>query len=319
MALLPTHSPQQPPQHASVTVSPTSRMTVKQGVQFLLDDNDFAAELLKKEVEAKEKTIKTMEALIIVGAFIAGVQAQVNASTLDKNDTNLQIAANGFGFVGLALDVLGTTFGVIHSRALQRSIRRVNELRQSRSAERFGDMIKNFQTSGAEKNRIFEHLSKEISERRKFWVFRRYALDAPVSQSFRNHLQPLFPNDESTAIPQLLHLISKAGVEQSTSTLGQDPLYAMAGGVLCLLMSVLIFAAYSQPRSVWLASSVITAVVGLSMVCSLWLHDDMGRKQRLLREMDAGGTTVHLDDDTFDASIFEDTLLGLKSRGNRTI
>jgi hypothetical protein len=251
----------------------------------------------------------------------------VIAGTFDKNDAPLEVAANVFGFVGLVLDILGTSFGVVHTLALQRSIRRMPELQHSRSDEYLIDTIGKLHTSAAEKKRVVETLEEIMTERKKFWVFRRHSVDAPVSQSFRNHLDQLFLGDEATAVSQLLHWFSKAGVEQSALTLGEDPMYAMGGGVVCLLLSVLILAAYSQPRSVWLACIVVTVLVASSMVCSLWMHDDstsssftslhvplkhcysvVGKKQRLLREVD---TTVRLDDDNFDSNILKNTLQSL--------
>jgi hypothetical protein len=62
-------------------------------------------------------------------ALIAGVQGQIIASTFSKNDTVLQRVTNGFAFVGMTFDIVGTSFGLFHAlRAEHYSQRYKNEL-----------------------------------------------------------------------------------------------------------------------------------------------------------------------------------------------
>jgi hypothetical protein len=208
------------------------------------------------------------------GAFIAGVQAQVVASTYQNNDTRLQIVANGFGFVGLALDVLGTSFGVLHALELQRSIRRTPELLHSRSKDQLKDMISELIGKKTDKEGVVGTLELAISGRKKFWMIRRHSVAAPVGEAFRKHIEGLFHEDQSTTLPRLVRLFSTAGVEQSTASLGTDPMIAMGAGIVCLLISVVCFAAYSQRRSVSLACVSITVIVSSSMLCGLFIHYD---------------------------------------------
>jgi len=205
------------------------------------------------------------------GAFIAGVQAQVVAYTFDKNYNNLQVAANGFGFVGLALDVLGTSFGVLHALKLHRSIQRMPTLLQARSREQLDDMRIQCE---ADTTAAVQILEAELSARKKFWVVRPPLFDASIDKSLHDHLWPLFHHNQSTVQSYLLRLFSAAGAVPHTATLGMDPLLAMGGGIVCLLVSVMCFAAYTQHKVVWVACIAITTIMASSMICGMWIHHE---------------------------------------------
>jgi len=70
-----------------------------------------------------------MNALIAVGAFIAGVQAQIiGIASSGSKDTSLGRATNWLAFIGLTLDLIGTSTGVARALLLQAAIRRTHRL-----------------------------------------------------------------------------------------------------------------------------------------------------------------------------------------------
>ncbi|KAJ7812417.1 hypothetical protein B0H13DRAFT_2144587 [Mycena leptocephala] len=62
-----------------------------------------------------------LNSLAIIATFLAGVQAQAISFSLDKQDTNLQIACNALFFGGLFIDVLSGTVAIVGAIQLQRT------------------------------------------------------------------------------------------------------------------------------------------------------------------------------------------------------
>ncbi|KIJ23757.1 hypothetical protein M422DRAFT_56714 [Sphaerobolus stellatus SS14] len=91
-------------------------------LQFLRDDNGYRASFIKNEVAEYTYARESVDAAVIVAAFIAGVQSQIIASTLDKKNTTIQIVTNVVGFLELVFDILGASIGVIHAVKLKKSI-----------------------------------------------------------------------------------------------------------------------------------------------------------------------------------------------------
>lgn len=162
----------------------------------------------------------------------------------------------------------------MHALELQRSIRRTPELLHTRSKGQLKDLISELIRRKTDRQAIVGTLELAISERKKFWMIRRHSVAAPAGEAFRKHLECLFHEDQSTTLPLLVRLFSAAGVEQSTASLGTDPMLAMGAGIACLLISVICFVAYSQPRKVALACVSITVIVASSMMCGLFIHYD---------------------------------------------
>jgi hypothetical protein len=199
----------------------------------------------------------------------------VIALTFQNNGSRLQVAGNGFGFAGLVLDVLGTSFGVLHALKLHRSIRHIQELLRSRSKEHLADVEKEFPKirDGVGDAAAKQWLETEISARKKFWVSRRHLCNPDVHKALYAHLEPLFRHDKPTILPLLFRLFSILG-EPHAATLGTDPMIAMGGGIGCLLMSVFCFAAYSQHRSVLYACVAITVIMTSTMMSGLLIHHE---------------------------------------------
>jgi hypothetical protein len=208
--------------------------------------------------------VNTIQALVPVGAFIAGVQAQVIAFTCANNKTSLQVTTNCFAIVGLALDVLGTSFGVLHIFALQRSIRRMEELIRSQSR----NMAKFEGEDGV--SELQKLIETELRIRKKFWLFRRYLPNG----SLGNHLDPLFPNGQFKDLEHFVRFAGAVGLDPYTVALGTDPTLAMSAGITCLLLSVILFAASSQPKAVFLVCVTITAITIVTMVCAMLVHNE---------------------------------------------
>ncbi|KAH6891745.1 hypothetical protein BKA70DRAFT_1325995 [Coprinopsis sp. MPI-PUGE-AT-0042] len=78
-----------------------------------------------REVERQERCLQALSHMLAVGALIAGVQAQFLSVTLDLGpDADLARSCNGFGILGLVIEVLGTFYGVPNLFVLQRSLQR---------------------------------------------------------------------------------------------------------------------------------------------------------------------------------------------------
>ncbi|KAH8996624.1 hypothetical protein EDB92DRAFT_1508014 [Lactarius akahatsu] len=181
---------------------------------------------LQKEMEGHKTLLDTINALIAVGAFIAGVQAQLISVTYGSNDNALGKATNWFGFVGLTLDLIGTSASVVRALLLQQTIRRSHRL-----VVRLPGQI-----DGA------RHEMREQQE--------RHAADAlgyrpcPPSRGnwgvhpFRERIRGILPN------------INVEGI-------GRVPVVSLAGGGLFLLVSMVLFAGASQPHAVWVSCASI--------------------------------------------------------------
>jgi hypothetical protein len=188
------------------------------------------------------------------GAFIAGVQSQLLVSVFQDHNSTLLGVSNGFGFVGLTLDILGTSFGVLHSLQLHRSPgctpERVN-LAQLRNRDGHVLPLK-----------IVQYLQARLAERQKFWSVRRYFVRE--NESLNAHLVNLFGEER---VPLLFWLCQNSVLDTRSNTpiLGADPVLSIGAGTVCLLISVLLLAASSQPLSTWVTCVVITLFTTVSM------------------------------------------------------
>ncbi|KAH9177697.1 hypothetical protein EDB89DRAFT_1430818 [Lactarius sanguifluus] len=179
---------------------------------------------LQKEREGNKTLLDTINALIAVGAFIAGVQAQLISVTYSSNDNSLGKATNWFGFVGLTLDLIGTSASVVRALLLQQTIRRIHRLAGHINGGR-----------------------REMREQQE-----RHVADAlghrprPPSRGkggvhpFRQWMRRILPN---------------VNVE-----IGRAPIVSLAGGGLCLLVSMVLFAGASQPHAVWVSCASIAVI-----------------------------------------------------------
>ncbi|KAH6891747.1 hypothetical protein BKA70DRAFT_1326004 [Coprinopsis sp. MPI-PUGE-AT-0042] len=75
---------------------------------------------VRREVERQGRYSQALNSILIVGAFIAGVQGQLLSTTLELNPSTLRArASNLIGFVGLVAEIAGTFFGAVNAVKLQ--------------------------------------------------------------------------------------------------------------------------------------------------------------------------------------------------------
>ncbi|KAI0041229.1 hypothetical protein FA95DRAFT_1611166, partial [Auriscalpium vulgare] len=185
-----------------------------------------------------------VNALIIVATFIAGVQAQMLSFTYESNDTHLQAATNWLGFVGLTLDILGATAGVAHAIILKQSIKDAR------------DVATLLNTLASEMDRL--ELVQQPTVKSEPERFDQYE-GALAAVGGWMEIQYKF----SSRFPLVRYIKRWTAYIQGTRLL---PISAMGGGALCLLLSVLCFAASTQRRFVWISCATFAA---LTVVWSL--------------------------------------------------
>lgn len=210
------------------------------------------------------------------GAFIAGVQAQLIGITNGSNRTALGRATNWFAFVGLTLDLIGTSAGVARALLLQASIRRTHRLvvRLTGQIDGARHKVRDLQQRGvdlsanprarafltrsvraisrvvallAEDGRFGVQSAEEITEIEAAGAAALEALDSGAHKRGFKHLH-LF---------QAMWLRKVVLPHIHVEGLGYIPVASLTGGTLCLLVSVVLYAAASQPRAVWISCAAI--------------------------------------------------------------
>jgi hypothetical protein len=168
---------------------------------------------------------------------------------------------NGFAFVGLTLDILGTSFGVWHALRLRKPMLKTPEppLRARQLKTESGMWFVSADMERA--------LKADLSARQKFWKMRRYFVD-DHDKSLKDHLGLLFGGQLEPALMWYCHH-SVLGVEHCDAMLGTDPVTAIGAGTICLLISILLMAV-SQPRPTWVTCASIAGVLVLSMISALF-------------------------------------------------
>jgi hypothetical protein len=180
------------------------------------------------------------------------------ASTFENNSSTLQMVSNGVGFLGLTLDILGTTFGVLHALRLQKPVPQTPEPLQVRRLQNG--------TGDWPASADMERLRADLSARQKFWNMRRYFVDDELLNS---HLQLLFKEERSASILWYCRNFV-LGVDHGDAMLGGDPVLAIGGGAACLLFSVLAMTVSSQPRPTGIICVSVAVIVTLSMTLALF-------------------------------------------------
>ncbi|KAH6891743.1 hypothetical protein BKA70DRAFT_1571888 [Coprinopsis sp. MPI-PUGE-AT-0042] len=75
---------------------------------------------VRREVERQGRYAQALNSILIVGAFIAGVQGQLLTEMLELDPTTLRArTCNLISFLGLVLEVTGTFFGAVNAVKLQ--------------------------------------------------------------------------------------------------------------------------------------------------------------------------------------------------------
>lgn len=135
------------------------------------------------------------------------MQAQILAFTYASNSTRLQNVTNAFGFIGLTLDIIGTTFGVVDAVLLQKSIRRSQSLQDPQHISSLKETVQNFMTTdftadaerSAARYYILKLLQMQMEERKAFWTS-RHAHVIPFDQPFSQHRAQLIREESANTI-----------------------------------------------------------------------------------------------------------------------
>lgn len=229
---------------------------------------------LQKEMDGNKTLLDTINAIITVGAFIAGVQAQMISVTYSSNSKSLGKATNWFSFVGLTLDLIGTSAGVVRALLLQKAIRRSHHL-----AVRLSGQIDGARHEVREQQERQRHSSAVDPHSRAFLtdsmraisramaIFAedgRFGVQAAARGGTTGAQTPVEPDPLDRrpsrgkgGINPLRRWVR--GMLLNVEGVGHVPIVSLAGGGLCLLLSVVLFAGASQPHAVWLSCTSIAA------------------------------------------------------------
>ncbi|KAH9975468.1 hypothetical protein BGW80DRAFT_1297247 [Lactifluus volemus] len=231
----------------------------------------------QKETDGSKTLLDTINSLIAVGAFIAGVQAQVVFG----------IAVRWFSFVGLTLDLIGTSTGVARALLLQHAIRKAHslsaqltaqidgarhDLRELQHRTATGDQSTDDPRTYSSLMNTVRAISSVIAllaeDRARFGADRKQgggerakaaaaAAAADVEELERAATMAINALDPSPVhrIPPIRMMLR--GVQGP----GYVPVISLIGGALCLIASVLLLAGASQPRYIWISCTSITAAM----------------------------------------------------------
>ncbi len=214
------------------------------------------------------------------GAFIAGVQTQIIGIVDTNNTTELGRATNWFAFVGLTLDLIGTSSGVARALLLQAAIRRSHRLvvRLTGQIDGARHQVRELQQRGVDLSvdpRAHASLTRTV--RGISQIVALLAEDGRFGMQVTDVITEIEAAGEAaldalgtdSALGRrrrrdLFHMLWFGDVvlqHVHVEGLGHVPVLSLAGGTLCLLMSVLLYAGSSQPRSVWITCSTIFVVM----------------------------------------------------------
>jgi len=219
------------------------------------------------------------------GAFIAGVQAQIIGFANNNNKTALARATNWFAFVGLTLDLIGTSSGVARGLLLQAAIRRSHRLvvrlagqidgarHQVRELQRRGVDLSSEPHAHAFLTRSVRAISRIVAllaEDERFGVQSAGSI-TEIEAAGEAVLDALGSGSgssgrKSRSLFRRMWFGNFVLPHAHVEGLGHIPVMSLAGGALCLLISVVLYAGNSQPRSIWITCSMI--FVGMATVAT---------------------------------------------------
>lgn len=169
-----------------------------------------------------------------------------------KNDTTLEVATNLISFIGLTLDLIGTSSGVLHAISLQRDIPRVRAIvARIAASENWHSQVEELLIRCADepsdprplRDEIRKILKEQLDIRKQIWRLGYYFLEDDRHR----------PLTGSLPVWQLIF-------ESWSNSSGHFPTFMMMSGIICLIASIICFAHLTQHRSVWIACTVVTAV-----------------------------------------------------------
>ncbi|KAJ8520849.1 hypothetical protein ONZ45_g2366 [Pleurotus djamor] len=268
-------------------------------------------EILNRRIYVNKALIDGFATLIPVSIFVASVQGQVVASTLESNGDSVSVAANWFGFNGLVLDILGTAFGSMRLLSLQRSTRGAERnLALTREAH---DFVKDQITSikvRLDKNPDSATLSQKDIQAVHEALVEYQDLMMCIDSLYRSAFPSLLDLRPVNIIPArgVLNWATKRSsfikggfkrinvfledfvvpqVRRPRSTIpDQVPIAVMAFGIVFLLLSVILQAIATQFRRVWIGCVILTGIVCLYASPGI-MDTDQGHpnhRERNLRE-----------------------------------
>ncbi|KAJ7762116.1 hypothetical protein B0H16DRAFT_1808465, partial [Mycena metata] len=231
--------------------------TIKSQVTILTAGATIVSHNGRKRISAYQRPTKA--------TFLAAVQGQIVALSYQNNSTRLKVATNALGFADVVLDVAAACIALLASTTLQRYIPEV---------EKQLDAIQDASREQLEEIARFIHADVQgsLGPHTVSWDVYRRALgkvgDRLVAlDRTSNHGDP-----EAGGEIQLYHPTSSLELDIGTiprafreirtvEASGDAAGIAMQCGILCFFGSVLCLAIASQPRAVWVSSSMIFALV----------------------------------------------------------
>ena len=206
------------------------------------------------------------------------------AITSNKDNTTLGRATNWFAFVGLTLDLIGTSTGVARALLLQAAIRRSHRLvvrlagqidgarHQVRELQRRGVDLSAAPHAHASLTRSVRAISRVVSLLAEDG---RFGVQSPdditeIKAAGEAALEALGSGSGSGGQNYLIRILWLTNFilpHTHVEGLGGIPVLSLAGGTLCLLLSVILYAGNSQPRGVWISCSTIFVIM---ITCALF-------------------------------------------------
>ena len=183
---------------------------------------------------------------------------------------------NWFAFVGLTLDLIGTSSGVARALLLQAAIRRSHRLvvrltgqidgarHQLRELRRRGADLSDDPHARAFLTRSVRAISRIVSllaEDERFGL--QSADDITEIKAAGEAALDALGSLQSSSRRRYRHLFGAMWFGNfvlphiHVEGLGHIPVMSLAGGTLCLLMSVVLYAGSSQPRGIWITCSTV--------------------------------------------------------------
>jgi hypothetical protein len=193
----------------------------------------------------------------------------------NSSSSALGKATNWFSFVGLTLDLIGTSAGVVRALLLQQAIRRSHHLAVHLAGQIDGARheVREQQRHSLSAASVDPRSRASLTDSmraisRAMAIFAedgRFGVQAAARGGTAGGAQAPVEHDPLDRRPSR----AKGGINPlrvwvrgmllNVEGIGHVPIVSLAGGGLCLLLSVVLFAGASQPHAVWLSCTSIAA------------------------------------------------------------
>jgi hypothetical protein len=193
----------------------------------------------------------------------------------NADTTTLGRTTNWFAYVGLTLDLIGTSSGVARALLLQAAIRRTHRLvmRLTGQIDAARHQVRELQQRGVDLSadpharafltssvRAISRVAALLAEDGRFGVQSAEGItEIKAASAAALDALGLSSRSGGRKHPHLLRALWLGSVlpHAHVEGLGHIPVASLAGGALCLLVSVILFAGASQPRVVWISCATI--------------------------------------------------------------